>query len=511
MRCIFVIVALMLMLFSADTFAGTGTMGCDGIINSVMCKFQANSRMWSGRIELAATWIFFTLATISFVWTFGLMALKKADLGDILAELIQFIVTIGFFLWLLLNGPDFSIRIINGLLQLAGEASGTQSINPGAIIDMGFVVFERILTATSVWSPIDSLVGLIVGFIVLVILALMAFNMAMLMIAGWFLSYAGIFVLGFGGGRWTSDIAVNYFKTVLGIGIQLFSMVLITAVGLSIIKDLEASMSAMSFTDMAIMLVSALFLLLIVNNVPGLLASPISGGGGAASMGIGNFGAGAAVGAAAALAAATGGATKALESFGAQVGGVGKMLEAAYKQAGNNMDSGAGMFGGAVPGTGMAMGGMFAADMAKNLASGISAEAKSMYSQKMASAKKAVNATFGGRAASQILGNGSDSESSVEPNDSKANAPSGSAGVGAGAGSGVGAGAGGSATGNSTSPADSWMQKEGGFDALSVEEQAHARAMHSEWQSQSAENTYDLDQYVEHTQNQQSQSDDKKE
>jgi len=477
---------LCLALFSVDALAGTGAVSCDGVVNGVLCKFQASSSLWTARIETAAMWIFLTLATISFGWTFGLMALKKADLGDILAELIQFTITTGFFLWLLLNGPDFSVRIVSGLLQLAGEASGVgKAMNPSAIIDIGFTVFERILAATSVWSPIDSLVGLIVGFVVLVILALVAFNMAMLMIASWFLSYAGIFVLGFGGGRWTSDIAVNYYKTLLGIGIQLYAMVLITAVGLNIIKEMEASMSAMSFTDMASMLVSALFLLLIVNQVPGLLASPISGGGGSASMGIGNFGAGAAVGAAAAMAAAAGTATQALEKFGAQLGGVGSMLQAAYEQAGSNMESGSGLFSGSggMPMGGMAMGGMFAADMAKNLASGIGAEAKSMFAEKMDSAKEAVADTFGGRVASQISGGDSAPESASSGDSSST----------------------GESADDKPPPADTWMDKTGGFDALSADEQAHARSMHSEWQGQSEKNTFGLDQYVDYVQERQAE------
>ncbi|MGS0066676.1 type IV secretion system protein, partial [Escherichia coli] len=33
----------------------------------------------------------------------------------------------------------------------------------------------------------------------------------------WILLYAGVFFLGFGGSRWTSDMAINYYKTVLGL------------------------------------------------------------------------------------------------------------------------------------------------------------------------------------------------------------------------------------------------------------------------------------------------------
>jgi len=478
------ILLILLVLFSLDAVAGVGATSCTGLVNGVLCKFQSSSSMWTGRIETAAMWLFFVLATISFVWTFGMLALKRAELGEVSAELVQFVIVTGFFLWLLLNGPDFAARIVNGLLKLAGQASGAGAMNPSGVIDVGFSVFERILSATSVWSPFDSIVGLIVGFIILVILALVAFNMAMLMIASWILGYAGIFILGFGGGRWTSDMAVNYYKTVLGIGIQLYSMVLIISIGLDIIKSLETSMSAMSFTDMGAMLLSAVFLMLMVNNIPGLLASPISGGGGSASMGVGNFGAGTAIGAGAALAASAGAATQALEKFGLQLGGVGSMMKAAYGEASDNMASGSGMFSGSNANSGiMGAAGMFAADMAKNLSTGVSKEMNSMFAEKMGTAKEAIGETFGGRVADQITGG-----ASSEGGESATNTSS-------------GASEGGGGSEVSDRPPDSWMSQSGGFDALSQEDQEVARDMHSEWKQRNPEgNTFGIDDYVGYVQ-----------
>ncbi len=55
------------------------------------------------------------------------------------------------------------------------------------------------------------------GAVILIILALISINMVILLIAGWILAYIDIFFLGFGGSRWTSEIAINYYKTVLGI------------------------------------------------------------------------------------------------------------------------------------------------------------------------------------------------------------------------------------------------------------------------------------------------------
>ena len=49
----------------------------------------------------------------------------------------------------------------------------------------------------------------------------------------WILAYAGIFFLGFGGSRSTSEMAINYYKTVRGRGIAVspFAMVLLVGIG----------------------------------------------------------------------------------------------------------------------------------------------------------------------------------------------------------------------------------------------------------------------------------------
>jgi type IV secretion system protein TrbL len=37
------------------------------------------------------------------VWTFGMMLLRKADIGDFFAEFTRFIIFTGFYFWLLTN------------------------------------------------------------------------------------------------------------------------------------------------------------------------------------------------------------------------------------------------------------------------------------------------------------------------------------------------------------------------------------------------------------------------
>ncbi|WP_443093062.1 type IV secretion system protein, partial [Duganella phyllosphaerae] len=80
-----------------------------GLLDDVANRFLTQSATWGTVIKNYASWLFWVLATISMVWTFGLMALRKADIGEFFAEFVRFTVTTGFFWWLLSNGPDMAI------------------------------------------------------------------------------------------------------------------------------------------------------------------------------------------------------------------------------------------------------------------------------------------------------------------------------------------------------------------------------------------------------------------
>lgn len=312
-----------------------------GVLDNVLVRYSAAAASWAGVITDAATWLFWTLVVISMVWTFGMMALRKADIGEFFAELVRFTIFTGFFWWLLINGPNFASSIYDSLRQIAGNATGLGSgLSPSGVVDVGFEIFDRVLDQSSVWSPVDSFAGILMALVILVILALIGINMLLLLAAGWVLAYGGVFFLGFGGSRWTSDMAINYYKTVLSVAAQLMAMVLLIGIGKTFLDDYYNQMSeGISLKEMGVMLIVAVILLVLVTKVPQMLAGVITGAsvGGA---GIGSFGAGAALGAAgmAAAAAATGGA--AMAAGASNMAGGAQALMAAFNKANENAANG---------------------------------------------------------------------------------------------------------------------------------------------------------------------------
>lgn len=54
-------------------------LSSSGVMNDVLKRFHDAAATWGPAIESAASRLFWTLVVISMVWTFGMMALRKAD------------------------------------------------------------------------------------------------------------------------------------------------------------------------------------------------------------------------------------------------------------------------------------------------------------------------------------------------------------------------------------------------------------------------------------------------
>ncbi|MES3675905.1 P-type conjugative transfer protein TrbL [Halomonas elongata] len=324
------------------------------VMDDVLDRFNSATSTWGEVIEGAASRLFWALVAISMVWTFGIMAVRRADFGEFFAEAIKFIVFTGFFWWILTNavsGLNIAGTIVDSLRQLGAEAGGltSQKLGPSSIVDLGFELYDRTIDATKdlglrQLGTILAMEGMAIA--VLVVLAIVAVNLLILLVATWFLLYAGVFFLGFGGSRWTSDIAVNYYRSILSIGAQLLAMVLLVAIGKTFLDNFYEKMSEdMASQELAVMLIVSICLLFLVNKVPPLLAGIVTGGGSAASAGIGNFGTGtafgAAMGAAGVASTAASMSGKALASGFSNAAGGASALKSAFQAAQNNVSSGA--------------------------------------------------------------------------------------------------------------------------------------------------------------------------
>lgn len=301
---LFIITSLILITNDADA-------ANRAILDSVKDKYISAASTWGAKMVEYATNLFFVLMAISLVWTFVPLLFRSANVNDALIEIIRFCVFCGFFLWLLQNGPQMASSIIDSMVQIGEKASGQGQITPSTIMDKGYDIYTATAKAADEldWTEIaTALMYRVLGCLIYVLFGIIAINMLLQYCSCWILAYAGIFFLGFGSTRWTSDIAINYFKSVLGTGTQLMVMILLVGIGQKIIDENIKVAETPEEIELIIILLFSLSLLMLVAKLPPLVAGIITGGS-IGGGGIGAFGAGAAVGAAstaASVAATTG-------------------------------------------------------------------------------------------------------------------------------------------------------------------------------------------------------------
>ncbi len=318
-------VAVLCIVLACPAFA---SIDDSGLLNDVTQRFLTNSATWGGVITNYANWIFWVLATISMVWTFGLLALRKADVGEFFAEFIRFTITTGFFWWLLSNGPAMAMAIIDSLRKIGADAGGIpRTLSPSTPISIGFDIVKKAFTGLSWVHPIDNLGIILVSAAVVIAMAVVAANVLIALVTAWAMAYAGVFILGFGGARWTSEMAIGYFKAMLGMGLELMTMTLLVGVALSVIDGFYRDLDGSSVYELLLVLCVCVVLALLIGKIPARVAA-LAGGGSGAGANVGSIMNGAAM---AAAAVATGGA--AMAAGAANIAGGAQALMAAFSKA----------------------------------------------------------------------------------------------------------------------------------------------------------------------------------
>ncbi|MDR0362996.1 MAG: P-type conjugative transfer protein TrbL [Planctomycetota bacterium] len=384
-----ILLCVLLCLVVPAVVAPARAAAAEKILDATIDRYMEAAAQWEPRLKQAAKTMFWILATISMVFTFAFMfARGNTSFGDFFGEFLRFIVTTGFFYWLLDNGSAIAKAIITSFAQLGLEASSTYQadLSPSNLLSFALDLIVRSCGSFGEQDIATSVIALLLSIAIAVLFAIIAAMMVLLLCSAWVLVYAGVIYLGFGGGRWTSDIAINYFKTVLGLAVQTFTFCLLVGIGQGQIErlltdsqavksvtvkgyvyDSVISTTSMTITEGCIILIFTVVLFMLVKTVPQMVAGVASG---ASTGGIHLGGSGSAMAGAAAV--ASGGAMIAMQAAGA-----GMAMASAYQQTKENKANGAGMFagggGGGLSGGlsgAMSTGLRSAGDFMANLASG---------------------------------------------------------------------------------------------------------------------------------------------
>lgn len=196
-------------------------------------------------------------------------------------------MTIGFFLALINFGSSWSGTIVSSFRELAGHAGGTATLDPSGILDQGIYVAVLLITKmVGILQPVDSVLAGFIGLFIIVCYALIAAELIFVLVSMWVILYAGIIVLALGGSEWTRSYAVNYYKIIFALGMKMFVLQLLIAIGGTIISNWAGVLSDdPTFQEVFVIAGGVVVLYTLVKGVSGLVDGLVSGSGAAGSSG----------------------------------------------------------------------------------------------------------------------------------------------------------------------------------------------------------------------------------
>ena len=203
------------------------------------------AKEWQTRVMDAARSLFWILATIEIGIAAVWLALQAASLDSWFAELVRRIMFIGFFAFVLAQGPAFAKAVVDSLFQIgAGEGSAS----PAEVFDAGIRVASK-MSQQAKFGLFDidgvSIAAALAMAIVVVSFSLVAAIFVSVMVEMYLGLLAGMIMLGLGGSSFTKDFAVRYLVYAFSVGMKLMALVMIARIGSNVLIGLaEAPTSA---------------------------------------------------------------------------------------------------------------------------------------------------------------------------------------------------------------------------------------------------------------------------
>ena len=289
------------------------------VLDQIVAQFQTRSAGWETTLRSFALGTFGILATVEMVWAAFRLAFRGADMSEWLAEVVNQILFLGFFLALLENSVTWGEAIVNSFRQ-AASAAGGGGIAPSDVFAAGVKIAAMVLNQMSIWHPEASAGLMVAGIVIEVCFALMAACMVLALVESFLIISMGVLFMAFGGARWTKDLAVSTVRYTVSVGAKLFALQLLVSIGTGLIQDWANSFTDVTDASLCILIGCSIVMLALVKVLPETMQRIVNGssmasgsalagaaaavGGVVGVAGLGMVGTGKAVGSAVSLASA---------------------------------------------------------------------------------------------------------------------------------------------------------------------------------------------------------------
>ncbi|MBY5760188.1 P-type conjugative transfer protein TrbL [Rhizobium leguminosarum] len=249
------------------------------VLTELENQVSTAAKGWETTIMEAAKSLFWILATIEIGIAAVWLAIQSATLDSWFAELVRRIMFIGFFAFVLTQGPTFARAVVDSLFQIG---SGGGSASPAEVFDAGIRVASQMSEQAQFGVFEDNalaIAAVLAMAIVVICFSLVAAIFVSVMVEMYVGLLAGMIMLGLGGSSFTKDFAVRYLVYAFGVGMKLMALVMIAKIGSNVLLGLAQAPTASSdqfVTTLAIAGISVV-VFIIAMYVPNIIQGVVQG------------------------------------------------------------------------------------------------------------------------------------------------------------------------------------------------------------------------------------------
>ncbi|NML76330.1 P-type conjugative transfer protein TrbL [Rhizobium sp. S-51] len=208
------------------------------VLTSLQSQITTAAKGWETTVMDAAKSLFWILATIEIGIAAVWLALQAASLDSWFAELVRRIMFIGFFAFVLAQGPTFAKAVVDSLFQI-GAGGGTAS--PADVFNAGLAVATKMSEKIQFGLFEDNALAISAAFAMVVVVisfSLVAAIFVSVMVEMYIGLLAGMIMLGLGGSSYTKDFAIRYLVYAFSVGMKLMALVMISRIGSEVLIGL---------------------------------------------------------------------------------------------------------------------------------------------------------------------------------------------------------------------------------------------------------------------------------
>jgi type IV secretion system protein TrbL len=304
-------------------------------LNDLLDKFLAESTKEGNNLQSDVTRLFYLLAMIQLAIS-GIYMMLGGGWGEAGSKLFKLFFGLAFFYALISLGSKWIPDLLCMFFSFGKTATGIKDLSPMSIFAVGiraagtlYYTAATVNIVSKLYSIGDTLAAELLSIILIILFAWLAYELAATLIKSYILiALSGLF-FAFGGNELTRPMSVNYFKAVIGTGLQILTLYMIVGIGIGVIEGWTSTFTpSESYFLPAMIMVGGMFILAgIAHSIPPWIAGLAGVGGygsGQSAVGL----AAAAAGGAAFAGSVSGGAAAVTAGAGIRGAGIAKEVAA---------------------------------------------------------------------------------------------------------------------------------------------------------------------------------------